>query len=81
VDAYIEAIADETRREDCRTLAELMRKVTKTEPKICGTSIVGFGNYRYKYASGHQGDMCLSVFASRKPAISTYLVCSAGRGG
>lgn len=78
VDAYIEAIADETRREDCRTLLKLMSKATKAEPKMWGTSIVGFGNYHYKYASGREGDTCLTGFASGKPAISIYLACGAG---
>jgi hypothetical protein len=78
VNAYIEAIADETRREDCRTLMKLMSKATKAEPKMWGASIVGFGTYHYKYASGREGDMCLTGFASRKPAISIYLACGAG---
>ena len=78
VDAYIEAIADETRREDCRTLIKLMSKATKAEPKMWGTSIVGFGKYHYTGASGRGGDMCLTGFASRKAAISIYLVCGAG---
>jgi hypothetical protein len=78
VDAYLEAITDETRREDCRTLIKLMSKATKAEPKMWGTSIVGFGKYHYKYRSGHEGEMCLVGFASRKPAISIYLVCGAG---
>jgi|SRR5208282_554618 len=78
VEAYIEAISDETRREDCRTLMKLMSKATKAEPKMWGTSIVGFGKYHYKYASGREGDMCLTGFASRKPAISIYLACGAG---
>ena len=47
VDAYIEAIGDETRREDCRALVKLMSKATKAEPKMWGTSIVGFGKYHY----------------------------------
>src|SRR5208283_3390972 len=78
VDAYIEAIADETRREDCRTLMKLMSKATKSEPKMWGTSIVGFGKYHYKYPSGREGEMCLTGFASRKPALSIYLACGAG---
>ncbi|MGA2258539.1 MAG: DUF1801 domain-containing protein [Thermoguttaceae bacterium] len=78
VDAYIEAIADETRREDCRTLMKLMSEATKAVPKMWGTSIVGFGKYHYKYPSGREGDMCLTGFASHKPAISIYLACGAG---
>jgi hypothetical protein len=77
VDAYIEAIADETRREDCRKLIKIMSKAAKAEPRMWGAGIVGFGKYHYKYASGHEGDVCLTGFASRKPAISIYLTCAA----
>jgi len=75
VDAYVEAISDETRRQDCRELIKLMSSVTKCEPKMWGTGIVGFGSYHYKYASGHEGDSCLTGFASRKGDISIYLMC------
>jgi hypothetical protein len=73
VDKYLDAIGDEQRRGDCRSLAELMSRVTKEPPTMWGTSIVGFGKYHYKYASGHEGDSCLTGFASRKGDISIYL--------
>jgi hypothetical protein len=76
VDAYIEAIADETRRKDCRTLAKLMTRATKHKPVMWGTSIVGFGSYHYKYDSGREGDSCLVGFSSRKGDISIYLTAS-----
>jgi hypothetical protein len=79
VDDYLTAIADETRRDDCRALVRLMGKVTKEKPKMWGPSIVGFGRYHYKYASGHEGDMCLTGFSSRAAAISIYLTCGAGK--
>lgn len=75
VDAYIEAIVDEARRQDCRELITLMSGATKCEPKMWGTGIVGFGTYHYTYASGHEGDACLTGFASRKGDISIYLMC------
>lgn len=74
VDAYLDAIPDEARRQDCRELITLMSGVTKCEPKMWGTGIVGFGTYHYKYASGHEGDACLTGFASRKGDISIYLM-------
>jgi len=77
VDGYLEAIVDETRRADCRKLIKIMSKAAKAEPRMWGAGIVGFGKYHYKYASGHVGDMCLTGFASRKPAISIYLMCGA----
>jgi hypothetical protein len=78
VETYIGAIADDQRREDCRALIKLMGKATKTPPKMWGASIVGFGKYHYKYDSGHEGNMCLIGFSSRKEAISIYLACGAG---
>ena len=74
VGMYFEAIEDEQRRHDCMAIAEIMRRVTKKEPKMWGTSIVGFGSYHYKYESGHEGDACLVGFASRKGDISLYIL-------
>ena len=73
VDNYLDAIGDELRREDCRTLVKLMRRVTKEPPVMWGASIVGFGSYHYRYASGHEGDSCLAGFSSRKGDISIYV--------
>ena len=73
VDNYIDAIGDEQRRDDCRTLVKLMSKITGEPPVMWGTGIVGFGNYHYRYASGHEGDSCLAGFASRKGDISIYV--------
>ncbi len=53
-----------------------MTKATKQQPKMWGTSIVGFGSYHYKYESGREGDSCLTGFSSRKGDISVYLVAS-----
>jgi len=74
VEDYISAIEDETRRKDCEALVRLMTKATKQQPKMWGTSIVGFGRYHYKYESGREGDSCLTGFSSRKGDISIYLV-------
>lgn len=73
VDAFVEGIADEGRREDCRALLALMRKVTKAEPKMWGAGIVGFGSYHYRYESGHEGDSCILGFAPRKQALTIYV--------
>jgi hypothetical protein len=70
---YLEAIDDASRRQDCKELASLMRRVTGCEPKMWGSSIVGFDSYHYKYASGHEGDSCVVGFSSRKGDISVYL--------
>jgi hypothetical protein len=72
VAAYFAAIADETRRRDCETLARLMEQATGQPPTMWGPAIVGFGSYHYTYESGREGDMCLVGFASRKGDISLY---------
>lgn len=72
VDAFIESLPDEKVRQDCYALITLMKKVTGSEPKLWGGSIVGFGNYHYKYESGHEGDSCLTGFSPRKQNITLY---------
>jgi Domain of unknown function (DU1801) len=73
VEDFVKAIDDPKRREDCLTLIALMKKTTKCEPKMWGASIVGFGDYHYRYASGHEGDMFILGFSPRKDAITVYL--------
>ena len=69
---YLAAIDDEARRKDCEALADLMAKATKQPPRMWGASIVGFGSYHYRYASGREGDTCVVGFSSRKGDISMY---------
>ena len=73
VKEFINSIEDETKRKDCFAIAEIMKKESKAEAKMWGASIVGFGSYHYKYASGHEGDMCGVGFSPRKQNISLYL--------
>lgn len=71
---FIHSFADtEQKREDSMALLALMQSVSGYEPKMYGPSIVGFGNYHYKYASGHEGDAPLVGFSPRKAAISLYV--------
>lgn len=74
VDAYLDAIADEQRRADCRALVAMLRKITGEAPVMWSTSIIGFGRYTYLYDSGHSGESCLIGFASRKSEIVLYLM-------
>ncbi|MBS1808214.1 MAG: DUF1801 domain-containing protein [Acidobacteria bacterium] len=74
VEDFLNQVADEKRRADCFAVLEMMKKITKAEPKMWGPSIVGFGSYHYKYASGHEGDSCLVGFASRKDSLVLYLM-------
>jgi hypothetical protein len=71
-ESHIAAIANEEQRNDAQTLVALMRKVTKQEPRMWGPSIVGFGSYHYKYASGHEGDSALAAFAVRGRELVVY---------
>ena len=71
--SHIAAIANEEQRNDARTLAALMRRVTRQGPRMWGPSIVGFGSYHYKYASGHEGDSALAGFAVRGSELVVYI--------
>ena len=73
VESHIAAIANEEQRNDARSLVVLMRKVTQQEPRMWGPSIVGFGSYHYKYASGHEGDSALAGFAARGRELVVYI--------
>ena len=72
-ESHIAAIANEEQRNDARALVALMRRVTNQEPKMWGPSIVGFGSYHYKYASGHNGDSALAAFAMRGRELVVYI--------
>ena len=72
VEAYFTAIDDEARRKDCQALARLMTSASREPARMWGTSIVGFGQLHYKYASGREGDTCVVGFASRKSDITLY---------
>jgi hypothetical protein len=73
VGAFISAVDSVQKRQDSATLVEIMSRITGKPPKLWG-SIVGFGKYHYKYASGHEGDTCLVGFSPRKAEFSIYLM-------
>ena len=70
INAFVE---DESKRNDAFELIKIIQEVTLFEPKMWGPSIIGFGSYHYKYASGHEGDAPLVGFSPRKFAISLYI--------
>jgi hypothetical protein len=74
VEAFLNDIADEKKRQDCFAVLKLLKKITKAEPKMWGASIIGFGSYRYKYESGREGDWFLAGFAPRKQNITFYFM-------
>lgn len=75
--AFIAAVPDKVKQADSFKLIEIMQKQSGFEPKMWGPSIIGFGSYHYKYASGHEGDAPLIGFSPRKAAFSLYLTCDA----
>lgn len=79
VSGFLDKIADETRRAECYAILDMMKRVTKTEPKIWGTGLVGFGTYHYKYESGHEGDCFVTGFAPRKAALTLYITAGVER--
>jgi hypothetical protein len=74
VEAFLNGIEDEQKRQDCFTVLELMKKTTKSEPKMWGAGIVGFGNYHYKYDSGREGDWFIAGFSPRKQNLTLYII-------
>lgn len=71
---FIESFSNsEQKKQDSYTLLKLMQEETGFEPVMWGPSIIGFGSYHYKYASGHEGDSALVGFSPRKSAISLYV--------
>jgi hypothetical protein len=72
---FLERVEPASKREDGKVLDALFRKATGVEPKMWGPSIVGYGQYRYRYDSGHEGDMCRAGFSPRKAKHSLYLMC------
>lgn len=74
VNDFIDKVDSEQVRDDCRTLVKMMKKVTGSPPKMWGPSIIGFGQYHYKYESGHEGDSCLAGFSPRKGNLTVYVM-------
>ena len=74
VEAFIDSVEDEAKRDDCRALVGLMSSVTGDEPTMWGEKIVGFGSYHYKYASGQEGDWMAVGFSPRKANLTLYIM-------
>ena len=74
VEAFLNSVPDEKKRQDSFTILELMKQVTGKEPEMWGDSIIGFGSYHYKYASGREGDWFLTGFSPRKQNLTLYIM-------
>jgi Domain of unknown function (DU1801) len=73
IQAHLDRVTPEKRRRDAETLLELMSRVTGESPRLSG-SVIGFGQYHYKYESGREGDAPAAGFAPRKAAMTIYLM-------
>jgi hypothetical protein len=74
--AFIEKIEHAGKKTDALQLLDLFADATETQAKMWGESIIGFGSYHYRYASGHEGDAAIVGFSPRKAKISLYIYLS-----
>jgi len=81
VAGFLKGIADPQKRADCKAIAKMMRAATGKRAKMWGAGIVGFGRYRYRYASGRSGEFMLTGFSPRAQNISVYIMPGFSRFG
>jgi Domain of unknown function (DU1801) len=74
VASFLNKIPDAQQRADSFALVKMMKEITGCEPKMWGSSIVGFDSYHYKYASGHEGDWPITGFSPRKQNLTVYIM-------
>lgn len=74
VDDFIASVEPDKKRDEARTLLALFRKVTGWEPVMWGPSIIGFGEYHYKYETGREGDFLATGFSPRRAKHSLYIM-------
>jgi len=74
VDAYLASVENEKRRADAIVVRDLMARVTGCEPRMWGTSIIGFDSYRYRTAAGRKGELPITGVSPRKQALSVYIM-------
>lgn len=71
---FIEAVEPEWKRDDAKTICAMMERLSGHRPKMWGASIIGFGQYHYKYESGREGDSLMTGFSPRKTALTLYVM-------
>ena len=74
VTAFMASISDRGMRGDAKKVAAMMRRATGKRARMWGASIVGFGSYHYRYASGREGDAMITGFSPRKRALTVYIM-------
>ncbi|HMQ61507.1 MAG TPA: DUF1801 domain-containing protein [Flavilitoribacter sp.] len=79
VTAFLNAVPDEQKRQDCFAVLQIMQQITGAKPYMWGDSIVGFGAYRYKYRSGREAEWFLTGFSPRKQNLTLYIMAGFGR--
>ena len=73
VEGFLDGVGNDKRRADAFAIVKMMKSATRTQPKMWGPSIIGFGQYHYKYDSGREGDMCMIGFSPRSQALTMYI--------
>lgn len=71
---FIGSIEDERQRKDAKRIDQIMRSVTGSNPVLWGSSLVGYGRYDYRYASGREGSWFLTGFSPRKRNLVIYVM-------
>ncbi len=79
VTEFINRIDDKQKRSDVKRIAAMMREATGSRAKMWGSSIIGFGSYHYKYASGREGDFMVTGLSPRKQAVTVYIMPGFGQ--
>jgi len=74
VEDFLDDVKDDQKREDSYKILDMMKRLSGYEPKMWGSSIIGFGEYHYKYESGREGDMCRIGFSPRAQNLSIYFM-------
>jgi hypothetical protein len=74
VEEFLNGIENDKRKQDAFKVLEIMKEPTRYQPEMWGTSIVGFGSYHYRYASGQEGDWPITGFSPRKQSLTLYIM-------
>jgi nucleoid DNA-binding protein len=73
VEEFVSKVENDQKRKDCLEIINMMKQVTKEEPKMWGPAIIGFGSYHYRYESGREGEMPKLGFSPRKQSLTLYI--------
>tara|TARA_R110000868_G_scaffold94728_1_gene261094 strand:+ start:963 stop:1385 length:423 start_codon:yes stop_codon:yes gene_type:complete len=74
VSTFLKAVENPVRRADALAVKDLMSRITGWRPRMWGPSMIGFGQYHYKYDSGREGDLFVTGFSPRKASLVIYIM-------